>query len=78
MEYCGPSLSKYLKKKNKENSGGGAGYEQVVAEHSEPSSDDFETADTLDDPLEDHEGAMSKKATSSLAKYEKLKKYAKA
>lgn len=71
MENCGP-LGKYMKKKGM-NEKNYADQEMAEAAHEAPSDDDFETVDTMHDPLEDHEDRESKMASSSLAKYQKLK-----
>ncbi len=42
--------------------------------HGDISTDDFETEDTDNDPLEDKTGPESKKAESNLDKYQKMKK----
>ncbi len=45
----------------------------MVEGHGDSSTDDFETTDTDNDPLEDESGPDSKDAMSNLAKFEKLR-----
>ncbi len=45
-----------------------------VEGHDDISTDDFETEDTLADPLDDETGPDSKKAMSNLDKFEKMYK----
>ncbi len=68
----GDNLKKYMKKKDIKPAPEWEGME--VEGHEKTSDNDFETKDTVDDPLEDHEGKNSKKAMSHLAKYQKMKK----
>lgn len=75
-----PNLNKFMKKKGIEKAPEWESSE--VPGHGDISTDDFETADTKNDPLDDgtdepageDTGPESKKAMSNLDKYEKMKK----
>ncbi len=67
-----PALAKYMSKNKIPKA---PEWEAVDREgHGDISTNDFETEDTKNDPLEDHEGAESKAASSNLTKYQRLNK----
>ena len=81
-----PNLKKYMKKKGMTEDPGETKIPDHTTDpmprweptevpgHGDIATDDFETVDTDNDPLEDHEGPESMKAGSALDRYQKMKK----
>lgn len=78
-----PNLKKYMKKKGMDEDPGEMELPMeaktpweptAVAGHDDISTDAFETADTENDPLEDHSGPDSAMGMSALDRYQKMKK----